>query len=386
MTPKERVKAAMDRMIPDRVPVMCQFSIGHMLQQLDVSPAEFWFDVNAFAQGLLKLRRIYNFDGILISLHGHDPDWRKEVVKIVREEEGETVYWKNGDRTCCIYDDLPLYYPAQAIFKPTVYDFDPDTISDEIDFIPVSQGLEFHLNREHKYDIFDIINREAGKEYSIHGEVTSPFDYLLNLFGHQEALTYLIDEPDKCKAVLQKFTDGVKQIALEQCARGVDAVKISSPYAGAGFISPNFYREFVAPYESQIAKAVRATGVHIYTHTCGSIGDRLEMMIDTGISGLECLDPPPLGNVELEDAKRRIGHRAFIKGNIDSVNVLLHGSLEDVRVEARHRLEIGMPGSGFILSTACSIAPHVPRENIQVLVEVVEQYGYYRLKMAPKAI
>jgi uroporphyrinogen decarboxylase len=377
MTPKERVRAAMDHRIPDRVPVMCQFSLGHMLQQIDVSPAEFWFDADVFAWGLLELRRIYDFDGILVSLHGHDPDWRSGVVKIVREQDGETVYWKNSNKTCCIYDDLPRHFPVKETPKPNIYDLDPNTISQEIDFIPVSQGLEFHLNHDHKYDTLDIINREAGKDYSIHGEVTSPFDYLLNLFGHQEALICLIEDPDKCKAILQKYTDGIKQIALEQCIRGMEAMKLSSPYAGAGFISPNFYKEFVAPYESQIAEAVRATGVHIYTHTCGSIGDRLEMIVDTGVSGLECLDPPPLGNVELGDAKRRIGYRAFIKGNIDPVNVLLHGTKEEILADATHRVEVGMPDSGFILSTACSIAPHVPREKIQVLRDVVEKYGYY---------
>lgn len=38
MTPKERVKAAMDLQSPDKTPLMCQFSFGHMLLQLDVSP------------------------------------------------------------------------------------------------------------------------------------------------------------------------------------------------------------------------------------------------------------------------------------------------------------------------------------------------------------
>ena len=36
-----------------------------------------------------------------------------------------------------------------------------------------------------------------------------------------------------------------------------------------------------------------------------------------GVSGIECLDPPPLGNVELAEAKARLGPAVFIKGNID---------------------------------------------------------------------
>jgi hypothetical protein len=74
-TPRERVKAAMDLRTPDRVPLMCQLSIGHMLLQLGVSPVEFWHDVEVFADGLVKLREIYDFDGILVSLQGRDSYW-----------------------------------------------------------------------------------------------------------------------------------------------------------------------------------------------------------------------------------------------------------------------------------------------------------------------
>ena len=162
---------------------------------------------------------------------------------------------------------------------------------------------------------------------------------------------------------------------MQMCGTGVDAIKLSSPFAGAGFISPALYREYVLPCESQIAKAVRSLGVHIYTHTCGAISDRLELMLDAGVSGVECLDPAPLGDVELPDAKRRIGGRGFIKGNIDSVNTLLYGTREAILEDARRRIEIGKEGGGFILSTACSVAPHVEREKLLLLREAVDRWG-----------
>ncbi len=159
------------------------------------------------------------------------------------------------------------------------------------------------------------------------------------------------------------------------CEEGIDAIKVSSPFAGAGFISPKFYRDFVLPFESEIAVAVRSKGLHIYTHTCGAISDRLELMFDAGVSGIECLDPPPLGNVELEDAKKRTRGRGFIKGNIDSVNTLLLGTKESIRQDVRRRIVVGKEGGGFILSTACSVAPHVEREKLMILREAVDEWG-----------
>ncbi len=67
----------------------------------------------------------------------------------------------------------------------------------------------------------------------------------------------------------------------------------------------------------------------VYIHTCGAIGDRLELLAASGADGVDTLDPPPLGNVDLADAKRRIGNRLFIKGNIDPVNTLLRKSREE---------------------------------------------------------
>ena len=64
-------------------------------------------------------------------------------------------------------------------------------------------------------------------------------------------------------------------------------------------------------------------GLPIYTHTCGEIGDRLQLMVETGIDGIDTLDPPPLGSIDLEEAKKQIGERVFFKGNIDPVNTLL---------------------------------------------------------------
>ena len=67
--------------------------------------------------------------------------------------------------------------------------------------------------------------------------------------------------------------------------------------------------------------------------------------------------------------------RAFIKGNIDPVNTLLHGTEKDVRDAVRHRLRVAAPGGGYILSTACSVAPAVRPELLELMSEVTIAEG-----------
>jgi uroporphyrinogen decarboxylase len=373
MNAKERIKAAMDLSPVDKTPLMCQFSIGHMLLQLKVSPVEFWFDPIVFADGLIEMRELYDFDGILVSLHGHNPMWKNEASKIYSADEGEVVEWKNGDKTICPNNDLPFYKYMVPKQKLDIDNLIVDNLPVELNYIPVSQNLYFEIMKENKFLSIERVVQKCGNSFSIHGEITSPFDYFLDLVGTQDGLMALLINPDNCKLILSHYTELIKRLAVEMCSTGIDAIKISSPFAGSSFISPTDYEEFVLPYEKEIAAAINGEGIHVYTHTCGSINDRLEMMFEAGISGIECLDPPPIGNVELEDAIARVNDKGFIKGNIDSVNLLLRGSKEEIILDTEKRIKLGANARGFILSTACSIAPEVTRENIMVLRETINK-------------
>ncbi|HTY59518.1 MAG TPA: hypothetical protein VMF59_11910, partial [Bacteroidota bacterium] len=162
MTPRERMAAAMGLGVPDRTPVMCQFSVGHMLRQLRVSGAEFWHDPSVYLDGLFRMREMYDFDGILVSLHGHDPLWRSRVASRAERHGCEVIEWKDGSSTEYPGDDLPRHHPGGAL-PPAG------------DYIPVSQGLRFAIHPDHRFDVLaEAVRRSAGR-YSVHGEVTSPF-------------------------------------------------------------------------------------------------------------------------------------------------------------------------------------------------------------------
>jgi uroporphyrinogen-III decarboxylase len=217
----------------------------------------------------------------------------------------------------------------------------------------------------------------TGHKLSIHGSVYAPEDYIIDRLGIEATFMAMLSYPDKCREILTRHAHALCKHVSEQIDAGADAINFSAPWTGQNFISLDMYEKVIAPAQGIIAQLCKDRGVPCYCHTCGEIDDRLELIIDIGFAGVECLDPPPLGNVELEDAVKRIGDRAFIKGNIDPVNVLMNGTPEQIREDAIRRLEIGMKAKGFILSTACSVAPATSAENLEVLYEVVEKYGYY---------
>jgi hypothetical protein len=212
---------------------------------------------------------------------------------------------------------------------------------------------------------------------SVHVEVFSPFTHLMELFGYEQALMALVDAPRLCHEALAIFTKNVLAQVQLYGEHHPDAILVSSAFAGAGFISRQMYRQFVMPYEEEVFRAIRHSGCKSYVHTCGAIGDRLDLMAETAVDGIDTLDPPPLGTVDLAQAKAQYGRRFFFKGNLDAVNEMLHADDATFECAVEDRIRIGKPGSGYILSSACSVAPHVQPERLQRLAELAEQFGRY---------
>ncbi len=388
MNSKQRMAAAMRHQSVDRVPVMCQLAIGHYLLNTDLTPVEIWFTSEGFAEALVTLQQRYRFDGILVNLLGTDPDWQQQVAQVETAGDGsQVVHFVNGDLARCPADDNAHHFPATEPRPPTLQQVDPDLLYyDDPHALgglkyPYYFGLQPYRSCAEQYwpdyvfRTLDLVLQHVGPTVSVHSEVFSPWTQYMELFGYEQALIYLLDDPQRVHAILDAYTRGTVDLAQRQLARGVDAVLISSAFAGGGFISPEQYATFVLPYERRVTCAVQQAGGRVYTHTCGRIGDRLELMVETHTHGIDTLDPPPLGTVDLADAKRRVGDALFFKGNIDPVHTLLNQPREVVRADALRRLAIGSRGGGYILSSACSVSPRVPPENLTVLVEASETFA-----------
>jgi len=393
MNGRERMALAMQHKEADRVPVMCQLALGHYFLNAGLAPHEIWFTSEGFAEALVTMQRRYQFDGILVNLPGRPRDVLSQIKNIEKTKKGEVVTWRNGHVTLIPWDDNAQYvYTArpELQFRADLKTLDPDhleTIDQYTGYlwntyhIPWLEGKkDFGLLSEvpdYFLDTIDLVRAETNGEISVHGEPFSPFTHYLELIGYQNAIIGLVKYKEKVKALLDRLTDASIAWAVAQAKGGVDAVLISSAFAGGGFISPKMYADYVVPYESRVVDAVKKFNIPVYTHTCGKIGDRLELMEQTGTMGIDTLDPHPLGNVELVDAKNGVGQRLFLKGNMNSVSILEYTTKEEVVAEATERIQTGKPGGGYILSSACSIAPRVEPWKIELLTPLANEIGNY---------
>jgi hypothetical protein len=368
MTGKERMATAMSAHItgvtPDRTPIMCQLSLGYMYKNAGIPPTEFWLTTEGLAKALIQLCDDYSFDGILVPRPGR-PVPPAETNRIERDSGIEITY----------ADGSKYFYPPDEYPIAVQQDYTKKEPSPIIDIDEVSAGDVHLITSVPSFypDLLRMVIGERGSTHSIHGEVGTAFEHFLHFFEtYENGLMAIMDNEPKCIELLECMNQNVIALAAWQCEFPIDAMKLSSPFAGSGFISRSMYERLILPYERAVVDFIhKKYGIPCYIHTCGSIGDRLDLILETGADGLECLDPPPLGNVNFADAVEYLKGKAFIKGNLDSVNELTLPADEVIAI-AKQRIEMAQPLNGaYILSSACSVSPVTPPASLHALKQVV---------------
>ena len=372
----------MKRDRPERVPVMCQMANGHTVINTGVDPIDYFLDGGLWADCLKQMRALYDFDGILCHKPGRVHGLGDQVEKMDRDAEIPTLYLEDGARIECTRDDDAYYKATDDFTWPDIEDLDLENLlawapesyrafQASKATLPVSDPDDFE---DHVFDTLDSVIAELGADYSVHGEVRAPFDHFLNILGMENGLMYLLTHTERCAEVLEVTAGWSVALAVAQVRRGAEAIKISSPFAGNAFLSREMYCDFIQPYEARIASAVKAEGAAVYTHTCGAIGDRLDLICGAGVTGIECLDPPPLGDVDISEAVKLLREKIFIKGNVDPVNTLLRGDKQKIEEDIGKILSATENMEGFILSSACSVAPPTPPDNLKRMVELCREF------------
>lgn len=136
-------------------------------------------------------------------------------------------------------------------------------------------------------------------------------------------------------------------------------------------ISPELVRRFVIPGCRRLTEQAHSYGLKVIYHSCGAISDIIPDLIDAGVDIIHPIQALAAG-MEPEGLKEKFGDRVSFCGGVDTQELLVHGTPEDVRkkVEELKRL---FP-TGLILSPSHeAILPDVPPENIGALFDAVRR-------------
>jgi hypothetical protein len=150
------------------------------------------------------------------------------------------------------------------------------------------------------------------------------------------------------------------------------------------------FDEFVFPYDKLVNDTIHRRGGKLRAHCHGNCMDFLERMAEMGIDAIEPLEHPPAGNVDLAEAKRRVGGRMLLSGNIASERFVFATPAE-VRAEVKAAIRAAAPGGGFSLRTSgggAGTCMQVPEDvmtkilvNVEAYIQAGLDYGQYPIRL-----
>ena len=175
--------------------------------------------------------------------------------------------------------------------------------------------------------------------------------------------TLIYDRPELADQLLSTLAEASAQYLSAQVEAGAQAIMVFDTWGGA--LPPAAYRRFSLQPMAHIVQRIRRDhpGVPVTLFTKNG-GQHLEIMADTGCDALG-LD----WTTELGDARRRVGDRVALQGNLDPA--MLHASPERIREGVAEVLASYGQGPGHIFNLGHGITPGVDPEHAQALVEAV---------------
>ncbi|RYV03571.1 uroporphyrinogen decarboxylase [Shewanella sp. OPT22] len=179
-------------------------------------------------------------------------------------------------------------------------------------------------------------------------------------------------EPQALHLLLDKLADSVTSYLNAQVANGAQSLMIFDSWGGA--LSHHAYREFSLRYMQKIVDGLtrEADGrkVPVTLFTKGG-GLWLEAMAETGCDALG-LD----WTVDIGDARRRVGEKVALQGNMDPS--VLYGTPERIDQEVQTILSSYGNGSGHVFNLGHGIHQHVDPEHAKAFIDaVVKHSGQY---------
>ncbi len=136
------------------------------------------------------------------------------------------------------------------------------------------------------------------------------------------------------------------------------------------------FDELIFPYDKMVNDAIHAIGGKHRSHCHGNCMEYLEHMCEMGLDATEPLEPPPFGDINLAEAKRRVGDRMMLSGNVAS-QFFVTMSRDEVRAAVKESIQAGAPGGGFSLRTTgghAGLNPDLDRAQLHKIIENVENY------------
>jgi MtaA/CmuA family methyltransferase len=179
---------------------------------------------------------------------------------------------------------------------------------------------------------------------------------------------------------LMRVTTDFCKVWGEAIAKTGIGLSFSEPTASISLISPDNYREFVAPYHKELVDHFKARKTGVTTHICGTTYPIYEDLLACGFTtisfDLDQQADPALRVDQLERFMAVSRGRAVAIGNVDAT-IFENTTRAVMEAEVRRCIDTAARHSAFVLSTSCEIPPRSNPDAVRWFMDAAREYGRY---------
>ena len=231
-------------------------------------------------------------------------------------------------------------------------------------------------------DVSDLMAEEEtlGDAGIVSVEFNDPICASAALFSMADFTVIAMTEPRLFHRLLERFARTLYP-RCEQVARAFPGRlwrTCGSEYAREPYLPPRLYEEYVVRYTGQIVKTIQAHGGYSRIRSHGRLRNILPLIASMNPDGLDPLEPPPQGDMELWEIKREIGQDTVLMGNIEASDIENLSTAEfERKVAAALREGTAGEGRGFILQpSACPYGRTITAQtmtNYETMIRMVKE-------------
>lgn len=212
--------------------------------------------------------------------------------------------------------------------------------------------------------------------------MADPICHVAPLFSLADYTIFALTEPALFHQLLEKHARHVYELT-EQVARQFPGHLwrvVGSEYASEPFLPPRLYEEYVVRYTQPVVELIRRYEGYARVHSHGRLKNILPHIVGMGTDGLDPVEPPPQGDMQLIDVRRGYGEQMVLFGNIEASELeILPPPQFERRVAQALREGTAGRGRGFVLMpSACPYGRRISPDvlaNYETMVRLTQAYG-----------
>ena len=380
LTSRERVHLVLSHQEPDRVPIDITWTkvpYAAVRRVLGLPPEVLKPDVwDRVKPGLDAIERL-SVDFVWVGLRGPrarrpfsfdmnawTDEWGVTFRKVTRPDQGDQFE----------IQDWPLKEPSAALLDAYAW---PDPL-DPARYEGVADQVR-HLFETTDYALCGRLGDSIWEQGNYSGRAGAVADVCSHPSG-------LLSGSHGARAAIQKqvYLEGLRHIG-----KYLSVIRLGGEDFGIQtgmLISPRAFRSLVKPILKDVYMAVKERladlgnyDCKLMLHSCGAVASIIPDLIEIGVDVLDPVQTRAKGMNALV-LKEAYGDRLLFHGGLDTQGVLPFGTEEDVVEEVRRKLQMSVPGGGYILCPTHNLQADVPGQNAVALVKAGLAFGHYPIE------